>query len=139
MTGALDEMKGKAVAYYCYLNQGEQWKPKDRPWLPIADMDASWRGNAARWMKRRAAAFELYYSIGELAALSEPTMRAVVGEVDGVPVEDGPLFSHLDLMGDCATDAFDREVSGRSTNPAGWIRTTPLYRALVSGLPGDAS
>ncbi len=139
MTAAMDEMQGKAVAYYRYLSQGEQWKPRDRPWLPIADMDASWRGNAARWMERRAAAFEFYYSVGEMFALSVPTMREVVGEIDGEVVTAGPPFSHLDLMGEHATDAFEAERGQRSDDPVAWIRTTPLYRALVAGLPGGAA
>jgi len=38
-------------------------------------------------------------------------------------------------MGEHAQDAFDAELEARVDNPVAWIRRTPLYRALVDGLP----
>lgn len=127
-------------ATYLFLNQSAVWYPKDasKP-IAIDRMDDEWRYNASRLLERQAAALELRYSIGELTTLGAPTLRTVVGEVDGKPVEDGPRFSHLDLMGEHARDAFDAELEARVDNPVAWIRRTPLYRALVDGLPTDAA
>jgi hypothetical protein len=108
---------------YAFLDQGEVWFPKGRPRVRVADMDEAWRLNTTRFMERRASYYALRYNMGEIFALSEPTMRNVVGEYAGQPIEHGPAFSHLDLMGDLAHDAFE------------WIRTTALYRALAAGLP----
>lgn len=135
----ISEFELRARRTYGYLNQGKVWVPKDRPALPIADMDGRWRANAARWMERRAAAFERLYTFGEIFMLSRPTMREVITEIGGVAYEAGPLFSHLDLMGEHAQDAFDAEQEHRTADPAAWIRSTPLYRAIVAGLPAEVS
>jgi len=128
-------MDAKCRNTYRLLNQGEVWFPKGRPRVAIADMDPEWRFNTARFLERRAAVLELLYSMGELGVLGEPTMQAVVGEVWGETVTAGPLFSHLDLLGEHASDAFDQELERRVGDPVAWLRTTPLYQALVAGLP----
>jgi hypothetical protein len=125
----------QSAAAYDYLRQDQLWLPNGRPAVRIADMDREWRYNASRWLERRAEYFEARYTFGEILALSTRGMRAVVGEVGGVAVEAGPWLSHFDLMGDHARDAFEAAQDERRREPAAWIRTTPLYRALVAGLP----
>jgi hypothetical protein len=72
-------------------------------------MDPDWRRNAAQWMEKRAALFELRYTLGEI--------------------------SQLDLMSDNVQDAMDAWQDERQANPVAWIRTTELYRALIADLP----
>ena len=120
---------------YAYLNQGKTWVPKDRSPLDVADMDSSWRRNAARWMERRAAWYAAQYTMGEFYALGTPSLRTVVAEIDGVAIERGPLVSELDLMSDHVHDAMDAWQAERDADPVVWIRTTDLYRALVADLP----
>jgi hypothetical protein len=131
------DLKAQAYLIYAYLNQGTHWKPKVRPIVRVADMGTPWRRSAARWMERRAGWFEFMYGVGETCAMSEPSMRMAFGEVDGQVVESGPRFSHLDLMSDWAHDAFDAELDARSADPVAWLRKTPLYRAMVDGIPED--
>jgi hypothetical protein len=137
-TGKEDLLRS-AARVYAYLSQGEMWKPKDRPALPVSEMDESWRRNAARWMERRAGYFEFLYSTGEAAALGAPVYVDVVGEKDGRAYVGGAALSELDLMSDAAMDDYDRWVDERSGDPVAWVRTTPLYRALVDGLAGGES
>ena len=115
-----------------YLEQGEVWLPKDRVPVAIPEMGEAWRQNAARWLERKAAWFEWHYSFGEISVLSNPTFREVVGCVDGVPATSGRTFSFLDLMGDDTADAFNEWSDERMRDPASWIKSTPLYRALVA-------
>lgn len=135
----LDDFKQSCRFMYAYLEQDEVWIPQPpRPRIAIADMDKEWRLNASRWLERRAGLFAARYAFGEIYCLSAPTMRAVIGEVKGVPVEAGPLLSHLDLMSDSARDDFDRWQDERNQDPEAWIRTTPLHRALVASLPSKS-
>lgn len=100
---------------YRYLSQGQIWVPKDRPNLPIIDMDPAWRRNAARWLERRAKHFDLLYSLGEAL-----------------------LASRLDLS-DLAMDDLLIDQERREQDPVAWIRTTPLYQALLADLPDEAT
>ena len=93
---------------YDYLNQGTWWRPKDRPPIAIADMDERWRTNAARWLERHAERFELLYSLGEL---THPLLGAA-------------------QMSDLAADGWDEAMEWRADDPAGWMRSTTLYRAV---------
>lgn len=95
------------------LHQGDVWQPKDRPLVRIADMDAEWRYNTAQWLERYA----------ERLALSEQWSMAMLAA--------GPLGP----SGDAACDAFDSAIDAMGVDPLGWLRSTPLYRALVKGLP----
>lgn len=97
---------------YAYLNQTEWWLPKPprRP-IHVADMDPQWRHNAARWLERRAVAWELEYSLGEIYALG----------------------SSFEFMGDSVRDGFEEAQDQRRLDPLAWIRTTTLHRALLDG------
>lgn len=127
--------EGRCRNMYAYLNQGKVWAPKDRPNLPVTDMDPSWRRNAARWMERRAARFGTLYTFGEIFELANPSgFVEVVGIEDGEPVL-GPSLSRLDLMSDGVQEDMLLWQDEREANPLAWIRTTALYRALVADLP----
>lgn len=125
-TGAVTAPRPKPVhsglPVYPYLNQGDRWYPKP-PAAPvrIADMDATWRYNAARFLLRAARSLAWRYGFGELALLSGPF---------------GP-------QGDMATMGAEEELvradKFRLDDPQGWMRTTALYQALTAGLPGDPS
>lgn len=126
-----------STATYRYLNQSEKWAPKDRPSLLIAEMDPEWRYNASRWMEKRAKTLELLYSMGEIITMTSPTMVEVLGvDQDGRPVE-GVRLSEAELMCESAVDAWDAVMESRADSPLAWVRTTPLYQALVRGLPPD--
>lgn len=136
---ALDEEFAKGQAVYAYFNQSKMWQPNGRPLIAITDMEEAWRHNAARWLERRATWFEVHYTFGELNGLSKPTWQPVAITLGGEMVDDGPLVSELDSMGEHASEAFDSMLEQRGADPVAWIRTTPLYRALVAGLPvGEA-
>jgi len=118
---------------YAYFNQRKTWCPKDKPPLDVIYMDPAWRANAARWLERRAAYFEMRYTFGELYAMSTPLVREVIGEINGVAVEGGgSMLSALDLMSDLVAGDMDRWRDERAADPIAWIRTTKLYRALVA-------
>lgn len=131
----IEEVKKQNQATYLYLNQRTWWIPKDRQKIKIREMDPEWRYNASRFLERRAHYLELRYSLGELERLGSPVLRGVVAEVDGEAFVGGPWLSHLDLMGDHAQDAYDEELRQRTEDPVQWLRSTPLYQALVGGLP----
>lgn len=118
---------------YGYLNQGEFWYPDGRPRLPITEMDDRWRGNAARWLERDARSFLAAYQLGELERMTAPVWLDVVGVKDGQPVTAGPARSELDSMSDASMDAFVADDDERQSDPAAWIRTTDLYKALLPG------
>jgi hypothetical protein len=103
----------QALTTYAYLNQGDMWIPKTGHPMRIADMDPEWRYNASRWLEKRAEHFALQYGFGEILAAA-------------------PL---LDQMSEHSQDAFDAMQGQRERDPASWIRTTALYRALVDVLP----
>ena len=118
-----DDFMEQCRITYAYLRQGKTWFPKDRPPLDVADMDLRWRRNAARWLEKRAAIFEIRYTLGEVAWLATPTLREV---------ERGPMLAQLDLMSDNVADAMDQWQAEREADPVAWIRSTVLYQALVT-------
>lgn len=127
-----------AATYYWYLKQGEWWVPKKpRPTVRIADMDAEWRFNSARFLMRQAPTLALLYSFGEITAMTAPAWRDIVGEDNGQPALGEQVFSELDAMSDSAFDAFDAHSDWMMRDPEGWLRTTALHRALVAGLPAE--
>lgn len=95
------------------LGQGVWWYPNRRPAVRIAEMDKPWRFNTARFIERRAdvLADEEHWRMARIAA--------------------GPLGP----SGDMAQDGFRREMDGVLDDPLGWLRSTPLMRALRDGLP----
>lgn len=128
-----DEFARHCLATMAYLDQGEWWYPKPpRPRLRVSDMDARWRRNSARWMERRAELYALRYTMGEVLQLMQPTMRAVIGKLDGEVVLSDRLYSHWDLMSETVQDDMDRWQTERDTDPVGWLRSTKLYRALIT-------
>lgn len=134
----LDAYMAQCRALQAYLNQGDVWFPKDRPKVRVADMDPSWRHNAARFLERRAESLAHRYTFGLVSSGSRPTWGDVVGEVDGKPVFSATALSTFELMSDAALDAFDAEMDEITRRPLEWLRTTALYRALVAGLPDGA-
>lgn len=130
----LDDYLTKCRWVYAYYSQGDVWFPDRKPRVRITDMDAVWRLNCTRFLERRAESIAHRYTFGEVSSMSRATAREVIGEVDGEPVF-GREFSHFDLMGERATDAFQAEQDARAADPVAWLRTTPLYRALAAGLP----
>lgn len=132
----LELHRRQCVAVFYYLRQSEIWYPRrPRPPVKVAEMDKTWRYNAIRYMERRAVNLAHQSSFGEIYALSEPTLRAVVGEIDGKPVEAGPMFSHLDMMGEHAADAMEAHADWMVHEPLAWLRSTSLILALNRGLP----
>jgi hypothetical protein len=130
--------KDQARFIHWYLSQGEVWFPKDRPKLRVQDMDLGHRRNAANWLVRRAASWEHAYTVGELIWLVSGcggVWHEVTSDGAGNPVA-GPVVSMMP-SGDMACDAFEREQEGRAADPAAWIQTTALYRALVAGAGDD--
>lgn len=133
VTGVDDRYLGT----YVYLDQSKTWYPNGRPPVAIADMGAEWRHNAARWLERRAAWFAMAYSYGEILWLSRPTMREVIAHDSERGDIFGRSFSPLDLMSETVADMFDAEDDRRARDPLAWLKTTPLYRALIDGVPID--
>jgi hypothetical protein len=97
------------------LHQDEWWQPKVGPMLRIVEMDQMWRHNTAAFLLRRAP---------RLAAREWALMVADAS---------GPLGP----SGDMACDAFEAELDRLNDDPEGWLRETPLYRALIAGLPAE--
>jgi hypothetical protein len=130
--------KDQAKFIHAYLSQGEVWFPKDRPKIRIKDMDLDHRRNAANWLVRRAASWSFMYTVGEVSYLMSGCnglWREVVSDGDGNPVP-GPAVSMMP-SGDMACDAYESEQMARQIDPAAWIQTTALYRALVAGAGDD--
>lgn len=123
----ITDAERQALAWYHHLEQGNTWRPNGRPPLPIADMDAAWRFNAANWLLKRAASLEFYYSYGEVLDLSEPIGNDLF---TGEPV-------HLEMPPEVESD-LGRDWESRSADLEAWLKTTDLYQALVKDLPGDA-
>lgn len=128
---SMPDVEEQCLLTYRYLNQGEWWKPKEREPIRVIDMDDRWRGNAARWMIRRAAYFGQLYTFGEVFSLALPIGREVINHVDGRDVLGRTLTGH-DLMPESAADDMAAWQEERSADPVAWIRTTTLYRALLA-------
>ncbi|MFC6081065.1 hypothetical protein [Sphaerisporangium aureirubrum] len=133
---------GMPLAWYRYLSQDTTWVPKGRPPAPIAEMDAAWRYNAANWLLRQAKRLAGYYELGEIAHIFTSTAPTVVADKNGHPVPR-PEVLYLAPRGEMAQDAFEREwataAEQRKADPDAWLRSTPLYRALVADLPADVA
>jgi hypothetical protein len=128
----LEEVRKRARFMYAYLNQGEWWFPDGRPRVRIADMDESWRRNAAAFLLRHARGAEFRYTLGELDVLSTPVPFVVGVREDGTVVERTDPSVTLGPSGDMACDAFDREVEERRDHPEEWLKVTTLYQALTA-------
>lgn len=101
----------RQMGIYDYLNQGAVWLPKPPAGaVPIAEMDQEWRWNCSQLLIRNAAAHADRYGWGEI------------------------LRHGSDLFDDVMAD-MDRWDHERRRDPQVWMRTTGLYRALVTGLP----
>jgi len=109
----LDNFLQEARTTFRYLEQGEAWKPNGRSAVHIRDMDDRWRYNASRWLERRAKAF-------------------AQGYVWGLVQVPGPT---AEMASDMFAAGVDEETEFAERDPVAWIRTTPLYRSLVAGLP----
>jgi hypothetical protein len=92
--------------YRAMFDQGVWWKTKDSGWVRITDMTPEHRANTARFLERRASAYEDAVAWSEFAVFR--------GAPDGV------------------VDEWLGDMERRSDNPEAWIKSTPLYRALVS-------
>jgi hypothetical protein len=118
-----DDIFRAARQYFSYLNQDEEWVPNGKPPVRIADMDPSWRYNAARFLARNADTYLFRYDLGELSA------------VFGDPLSPS--------QGSMAMEAMEEEMDLAQTirhhDPEAWIKSTPLYQALVKDLPDDAA
>lgn len=126
---------------YSLLEQGEVWVPRDKPAVRISDMDPAWRYNTARFLTRNARAYVPSYELGEHLSIWGAQAREVLGEVDGEP-RYGQMVRLAPSPGSMAESVLERELDDasrvRSEDPEAWIETTPLYRALVDGLPDNA-
>lgn len=92
------------------MNQGEWWRQKSGEWIRIADMASSHRRNTAAMLLRNAAAYELRYGLVELG-------------IDTLHEAPDSVISEI-----------ERKQEIRMRDPEKWMRSTPLYRALVNGL-----
>lgn len=132
MTASFDDIEMYSVTTYRYLNQGEWWKPKERDPIRVVDMGDRWRGNAVRWMERRASYFETLYTFGEVFSLKFPVGHEVLGVDEyGHDVLGRTLTGH-DLMSESAADDMAAWQEERSADPVAWIRTTTLHKALLA-------
>lgn len=96
-----------------WLHQDETWRTESGEILRLEDMTPSHRANALRWLRRRAAALELY---------------------DGLAMFGSPLGAP---RGDAACDAVDALMAERCSDPAGWLESTPLVKRLAALVAED--
>jgi hypothetical protein len=128
----LDDVRQRGRWWYAYLSQGEIWFPKGRPKLPITDMDERWRRNAAAWLLRQAKTIEFYYSAYEIDRDHEPMMVVIGEHPDGRVVERLDPEAYLaPAEGSMAGDAYERIFEERAERPEEWLKSTPLYKALI--------
>lgn len=117
-------------ALYSLFQQGEVWVPRDKPAVQITDMDPAWRYNAARFLTRNAPAYVLPYELGEHQSIWHAEGRDVTGQmVSLAPSEAAAAGVERELAAASAS---------RAQDPEAWIKSTPLYQALVDGLPKNA-
>ncbi|MGP3914367.1 hypothetical protein [Nonomuraea sp. 10N515B] len=126
-----------SLAWFKYLSQGETWVPNGKPPLPITEMEASWRRNAANWLLRQAATLAMRFGFGEIQYIYGTTAPTVIEDENGNLV-DGPEMPVFAPRGEMAQDALERELDesqrARDADPTAWLKTTPLYQALVADL-----
>ncbi|MEV4174030.1 hypothetical protein [Nonomuraea sp. NPDC049709] len=124
MSNKTRDVKRQARAWYRHLGQDTTWVPATGVPLPIADMDAAWRHNAANWLLRRAGDLAFLYSYGELLIMTDPIGRdTLTGELVHVEMPDDVDLGDPDADPDPMKD------------PEGWMRTTTLHQMLVKDLP----
>lgn len=127
-----------SLAWFKYLSQSATWVPKDKPPLPISEMDASWRRNAANWLLRRASMLVDRFGFGEIQYIYGTTAPTVIADKNGQPVP-GPETLVFAPRGEWAQDSLERELDesqrARDADPTAWLKTTPLYQALITDLP----
>lgn len=116
------DLHRQARAWYRHLRQHSTWIPANGQALPITAMDNSWRRNAANWLLKRADALAAMYSYAELHLDSEPIGR----DIDGDPV-------FMRMPHEVESGLFD-EHRARIADASSWLKTMPLYRALIRGL-----
>lgn len=104
----------RARQMFAYFNQGETWFPNGKPAVAISGMDPAWRHNAAAFLVRNARAYLLQYDFGEFFSIQGVT----------APVAREALDQGL-----------EEAQAERSADPEAWIKSTPLYKALVAELP----
>jgi hypothetical protein len=128
------------LAWYRYLSQDQMWVPKGRPPLLITEMDVAWRYNAANWLLKRAARVSRLYAQGQIAFIFGTLAPEVIADGSDGPVYGRmvPCFAPRGEMAELALDqAMDEEDRARDEDPQAWMKTTPLYQALVAGIPAD--
>lgn len=114
---------GKPISATARFDQGVWWRKKDDSWVRIADMTPGHRYNTAAMLMRNAAHHAFVYSMGFSVM---------------VAAHDGGEMAHD------ALERMDAEIRRQSfCDPAGWLRSTALYKALTAGLTisgrGEAS
>jgi len=119
-----------ASAHFHYLNQNKFWIDEQTNKYMIVDMTDSHRRNAAKWLVNRARQFEFYYSMGEMLWMNAPRYHGF-----GIDGRDRGYMSEFDLMSDSVSDEFNQWIEDRVANPTAWIVETPLYKALLDGVP----
>jgi hypothetical protein len=93
-----------------YLGQGDVWIVANSPAIPIESMDEDHKRKAARWLMSRAQAF--------ITIVECSTNEGITSGESKNPEAD--LRAVLSLV---------------AQDPRGWLRTTPLFQALVKDLP----
>jgi len=138
VSSAIDKVVKRGQFWHAYLHQTEFWIPKDRPPVKIVEMHGQWRKNAAAFMLRRVHVIEPYYSAAELYMMSQPVPYVTGERADGTLVEHtDPTITHLPTEGSMAADVYDQELHHRSEHPEEWLKSTPLYKALLEGIESD--
>jgi hypothetical protein len=110
-------MQDKNRVIYALLNQADVWLPNGKPAVKITDMDESWRRNAAAYLVRTAKSHAFQYDLGLLSHIRD----------------SGPREGTL------AADRLDQDLLRRADAPEEWLKTTPLYKALVQDLPMEGA
>jgi hypothetical protein len=133
------ELKQEAVAWYKYLDQGECWIDAQKVQHSIESMTDRYRRNAVDHLLRISPGAVELYNYGEIIWIFEPVkVKIVIGTVGGEPVTRTETIAIRAPCGDAACDAVDEildvEQARRRKDPVEWMKTTPLYRALMHGL-----
>lgn len=108
--------------WYRYFHQGRYWVPHGKPPVEISTMDPEWRLNCTRYLVRRADRYARAYVDGCHGWL---LVQQLGGADDGTM---GPI-----------EDELDHRASAAGADPAAWIVTTELYKALAYGLPAKGA
>ncbi|MFB4306906.1 hypothetical protein [Actinomadura sp. GTD37] len=119
-----------ARALFTLFQQGEIWLPNGKPPIQITDMDPAWRFNTARFLTRNARHYVLTYELGEHRAIWHAKAREVTGQMLSLAPSEA------------AAAGVERELeaasASRAEDPEAWIKSTPLYQALMKDLPDNA-